>query len=169
MIGYVVGADIGSSGLKAVLVHPDRGVVAVAEHGYPMHRPHPGWAENDPDDWYRALARAVPELLARADVPAAQVRALCLVGQRDVAVLLDEAGAVLGPCIHWTDRRDPAGTKALYDGLGRAALIDRAGTLPIPGLVLPEPGVDAHAPAGRIDQGALGAAAQGLSRLPADR
>ena len=137
MNGYVVGADIGSSGLKAVLVHPDRGVVAVAEHGYPTHRPRRGWAENDPDDWYRALARAVPELLGRADVPASQVTGLCVVGQRDVAVLLDETGAVLGPCIHWTDRRDPAGTRELYDRLGRATLIDRSGTLPIPGLVLP--------------------------------
>jgi xylulokinase len=65
------------------------------------------------------------------------VRALCVVGQRDVAVLLDDSGTVLGPCIHWTDRRDPAETQALYDGLGRAELIDRSATLPIPGLVLP--------------------------------
>jgi xylulokinase len=137
MIDYVVGADIGSSGLKAVLVHPDRGVVAVAEHGYPMHRPRRGWAENDPDDWFRALARAVPQLLGHAAVPASQVRGLCVVGQRDVAVLLDRDGEVLGPCIHWTDRRDPAETRQLFDDLGRATLIDRSGTLPIPGLVLP--------------------------------
>ena len=137
MIGYVVGADIGSSGLKAVLVHPDRGVVAVAEHSYPMHRPQRGWAENDPDDWFRALAQAVPELLSGAGVPASVVKGLCVVGQRDVAVLLDEAGTVLGPCIHWTDRRGPGETRELYDRLGRATLIDRSGTLPIPGLVLP--------------------------------
>lgn len=137
MSGYVVGADIGSSGLKAVLVHADRGVVAVAEHGYPMHRPHRDWAENDPDDWYRALAAAVREILARGGARAGEVSALCLVGQRDVAVLLDAAGTVLAPCIHWTDRRDPDQTRDLYDALGRQELIDRSGTLPIPGLVLP--------------------------------
>ena len=137
MSGYVVGADIGSSALKAALVHPDRGVVAVAEHTYPMHRPHRDWAENDPDDWFRALARAVPEVLASAGVPASQVGALCLVGQRDVAVLLDAGGTVLAPTIHWTDRRHPDETRDLYEGIGRADLIDRAGTLPIPGLVLP--------------------------------
>jgi xylulokinase len=60
---YVIGADVGSSGLKAALVHPDQGVVAVAEQAYPMHRPHPGWAENDPDDWFRALAAACRVLL----------------------------------------------------------------------------------------------------------
>ena len=50
MSGYVVGADIGSSALKAALLHPDLGVAAVAEHTYPMHRPQRDWAENDPED-----------------------------------------------------------------------------------------------------------------------
>ena len=53
--GYVIGADVGTSALKAVLVHAERGVVAAAEHAYPMDRPEPGWAQNDPEDWYRAL------------------------------------------------------------------------------------------------------------------
>lgn len=137
MSGYVVGADVGTSALKAALVHPDRGVVAVAEHTYQMHRPHRDWAENDPEDWFRALARAIPAVLAAGGVTAADVEALCLVGQRDVAVLLDDAGSVLTRCIHWTDRRHPAETSAIYDSLDRSRLIDRAGTLPIPGLVLP--------------------------------
>jgi len=134
---YVIGADVGSSALKAVLVHAEQGVVGVAEHTYPMHRPRRDWAENDPDDWFRALAGAIPELLCGAGVAAKQVGALCLVGQRDIAVLLSDRGTVLAPCIHWTDRREPAETTALYDTLGRATLIDRSGTLPIPGLVLP--------------------------------
>ena len=134
---YVIGADVGSSGLKAALVHPDQGVVAVAEQAYPMHRPHPGWAENDPDDWFRALAAAVPQVLRQAGVSAAEVGSLCLVGQRDIAVLLGADGTVLAPCIHWTDRRDPGETTELYESLGRPVLIDRSGTLPIPGLELP--------------------------------
>jgi xylulokinase len=137
MSAYVVGADVGSSCLKAALIHPERGVVAIAEHVYPMHRPHPGWAENDAEDWYEALAKAVPEVLTAGGVSPGQVAALCLVGQRDIAVLLDEDGDVLAPVIHWTDRRDPHETTELYDGLGRQNLIERGGTLPIPGLVLP--------------------------------
>ncbi|BBY86617.1 xylulokinase [Mycolicibacterium tokaiense] len=136
MSGYVVGADIGTSALKASLVHPDRGVVAVAERTYPLSRPHRDWAENDPDDWLRALAAAVPEVLAAAGVSAADVCALCLVGQRDIAVLLDEDGEVLTPCIHWTDRRDLDESSELYDRLGRRTLVERSGTHPIPGLVL---------------------------------
>lgn len=137
MSPYLIGADVGSSALKAALVHPDRGVVAIAEHSYPMHRPHPEWAQNDPDDWYRALAKAIPEVLAKGGVAPGEVAALCLAGQRDIAVLLDEAGRALAPCIHWSDRRDPEETTQLYEELGRERLIDRSGTLPIPGLELP--------------------------------
>lgn len=137
MSPYVIGADVGSSALKAALVHPERGVVAIAEHGYPMHRPRPQWAENDPDDWYRALCEAIPEVLQTGGVDASEVAALCIAGQRDVAVLLDAEGRVLAPCIHWSDRRDPDETAQLFDSLGRARLIDHSGTLPIPGLVLP--------------------------------
>ncbi|MFF8927176.1 FGGY-family carbohydrate kinase [Streptomyces longwoodensis] len=134
---WLIGADVGSSCLKAAAVHPEQGVVAISEEYYPMHRPHPGWAQNDPEDWYQALALAVPAALAQAGISASDVAALCLVGQRDIAVLTDEAGHALAPVIHWTDRRDPAETTAVYERLGSRALIDITGTLPIPGLVLP--------------------------------
>lgn len=150
---YLIGLDLGTSALKAVLAGPERGVVAVAEHGYAMHRPHPGWAENDPEDWVRAAAQAVPELLARGGILAGDVAAVCIVSQRDIAALIDESGEPLGRCIHWSDRRDPDETVALFDQLGRDRLLETCGTDPIPGLLLPnlvwiarhEPGLFARA------------------------
>jgi xylulokinase len=133
----LIGADVGSSCLKVAVIHPERGVIAIAEQAYPMHRPKPGWAQQDAADWYRALARAVPLVLAQAGIAAGQVAALGLAGQRDIAVVLDVDGEPITPVIHWSDRRDPVETTELYDRLGRAELIDRSGTLPIPGLVLP--------------------------------
>lgn len=137
MSNWLIGADIGSSGLKAALVHPEQGVVAISEQSYSMHRPHPDWAENYAEDWYWALARAIPEVLHAANVSASEVRALCVAGQRDIAVLLDDAGRVLSPVIHWTDRRHPEATERIYDSIGREKLVNTSGTLPIPGLVLP--------------------------------
>jgi xylulokinase len=134
---YLVGLDLGTSALKAVLADPERGVAAVAEHDYPMRRPHPGWAENDPEDWMTAAARAVPRLLARGGIAAGEVAAVCIVSQRDIGALIDGAGAPLGPCIHWSDRRDPDETERLFDGLGRERLLETCGTDPIPGLLLP--------------------------------
>jgi xylulokinase len=137
MTPYVIGLDLGSSALKAVLASVETGVVAVAERGYPMHRAHPGWAENDPEDWVTAAAAAVPLLLRRGEVDAESVAAVCIVGQRDIVALIDGAGSVLGPCIHWSDRRDPDGVQRLFDRIGRERLLDVSGTPATPGLVLP--------------------------------
>jgi xylulokinase len=134
---YLIGIDLGSSGLKGVLGHPRRGVVAITERGYPMHRPHPGWAENDPEDWFGAVAWAVTDLLARGGIGAAEVRALSIVSQRDVVALVDADGHSLAPCIHWSDRRDSHETERLFDRIGRERLFEISGTAPIPGLVLP--------------------------------
>lgn len=137
MGSLLIGADIGSSALKAVLVDPATGVLAIAERPYRMHRPHPGWAENDPADWFDAVVAAVHELLATAGVAGLEVVGLCVVGQRDPVVLLDEHFRVLGPAIHWTDRRDPAGTAAIFAAVGRDRILDVSGVVPTPGLVLP--------------------------------
>jgi xylulokinase len=136
-VSHLIGLDLGTSALKAVLAHREHGVVAVAEHAYPMHRPAPGWAENDPEDWLRAAAGAVPELLARGGIAAGDVVAVCIVGQRDIAALIDADGAPLGRSIHWSDRRDPEETARLLDRLGRDRLLAMSGTDPIPGLLLP--------------------------------
>jgi sugar (pentulose or hexulose) kinase len=137
MVSHLIGVDIGTSGLKTALVHAEAGVLAVAERSYPLHRPATAWAENDPEDWYRALVDTVHEIVARAGVPPATVLALCIVAQRDQFVLLDGAGRVLTPAIHWTDRRDPEETERLYAQLGRERLIHITGVIPIPGLGLP--------------------------------
>jgi sugar (pentulose or hexulose) kinase len=134
---HLIGLDIGTSALKAVLAHPEEGLRGVTEVGYAMHRPHPGWAENDADDWLRAAATAIPTLLSSAGVAPEQVVAACFVSQRDTAVLVDDRGEPLAPCIHWSDRRDPHETAALFDRLGRDRLLETTGTAPIPGLVLP--------------------------------
>lgn len=137
MSRVVIGADIGSSTLKAVVVCEDRGILAVDERPYPMLRPHPGWAENDAEDWWSALVAAIANLLEAGKCASADVAALCVSSQRDIAVLVDADGLPLSNCIHWTDRRDPDETAALYDDLGMDWLIDTSGTLPIPGLILP--------------------------------
>jgi len=137
MSSYVLGADVGTSCLKVVLIHPERGVISKDEFSYQMNRPHAFWAENDAEDWYIALTKAIPKVLITAGITASDVAALCIVGQRDIGVLLDGNGEVLAPVIHWTDRRDPDQTHKFYDQVGREELIDRSGTLPIPGLWLP--------------------------------
>jgi sugar (pentulose or hexulose) kinase len=133
----VVGVDIGTSSTKSVLVAADGEVLASARAEYPMYRPHPGWAENDPEDWVAAVRSTVRSVMADGGIPADRVRALCIVGQRDPGVMLDEAGRPLGRAISWIDLRGREEAADLYGGLGVDRLIATTGLVPIPGLTLP--------------------------------
>ena len=137
MAAYLIGVDLGTSGMKAVLMRSDGPLLRVAARGYPMHRPFTDWAENDPDDWFRAFVEVVRELVEISRVDPAEVKALSIVAQRDPAVLLDIEGRVLGPSISWTDRRDQAETEQIYSSFGRQYLTHVTGVVPIPALMLP--------------------------------
>ncbi|GIT91993.1 xylulokinase [Jannaschia pagri] len=100
-----LGLDLGTSGLKAILMDEEGAVVATADHAYDNPHPQPGWSEQDPADWitacegvFDALARDVPEKLA-------DLRAIGLSGQMHGATLIDADDAVLRPCILWNDTR----------------------------------------------------------------
>ncbi len=132
----LIGCDIGTSAVKAVLTTPDGDLVArqIAEH--PMHRPHPGWAENDPEDWYDGVTGVVRGLLKASGVAASRVAALGVVAQREPVVLLDGSGRVLTPSISWTDHRTYREAQEVCDRFGRTWLIDRTGMAPVPGATL---------------------------------
>src|SRR6266542_777791 len=133
----LIGLDLGTSSTKALLVDEAGTVLAWAREEYPMHRPHPGWAENDPDDWVDAVAQATRRVVAASGIVPACIKGLCIVAQRDPLVFLDAAGRVLRRSISWTDLRDRAETDCVYDGLGRDRLFATCGLVPVPGLALP--------------------------------
>jgi sugar (pentulose or hexulose) kinase len=134
---WLLGVDIGTSSVKALAVSPGRGVLAAASVEHPMHRPRPGHAENDPDDWLRGVVAAVAQLTAAEGVDGDAVAGLAIVAQRDPWVLLDARGRPLAPAISWTDSRTQPDVDELCARFGRTWLIDRTGVLPIPGLGLP--------------------------------
>jgi xylulokinase len=96
--------DVGTGGTRAVLVNEQGRLVASAsaEHE-PFRVAHPGWAEQDPEDWWRAAQQAIREVLAAAKNP--RVEAAGLTGQMHGAVMLDKDGKVLRPSLIWCDTR----------------------------------------------------------------
>ena len=99
-----LGIDLGTSGLRALLVDERGNPIGAAERAYDARRPLPGWSEQDPADWIAAVEGAVEDLRAR--FPAfAFLRGIGVSGQMHGAVLLDAAGQVLRPCILWNDTR----------------------------------------------------------------
>lgn len=102
---YLMGLDVGTSSLKAVLYDRDLRPVAAARHEYPTRYPAPGAAEQDPDDWLRALAAATRDLLAQSGLPATAIAAIGVDGMSSLALPIDGAGKPLRPAMIWLDRR----------------------------------------------------------------
>ncbi len=105
---YVIGADVGSQGMKTVLLNTHGSVVASAYAAYDAHYPAPAWAEEDPNDWEQALATTVRHVMQQADVHPESIVALALASQVDGLVCVGKHGDVLRPAIIWLDRRATA-------------------------------------------------------------
>jgi len=124
-MSLLLGIDIGTSGSKAVLISPDGSVRAEVTTEYPMHVPRPGWAEQNPEDWWKATVTSIRQVLSRTGNEA--IAGIGLTGQMHGLVLLDEAGKVLRPCIMWNDQRTAVQCAEIEQKVGRAKLIELAG------------------------------------------
>ena len=117
-MGYLIGADIGSQSVKAILLDPDGRTVASAGQACVMMHPHNGWAEQDPADWQTGLTIAVRQLITRSGVAPSQVTHLGLASQVDGVVPVDDRLWPLRPGLIWLDRRAAEQAAALSRELG---------------------------------------------------
>ncbi|NPV67365.1 MAG: xylulokinase [Anaerolineae bacterium] len=130
----LLGLDIGTSSAKAVLFDPESaGIVAVAGREYPVLKPAPDRAEQEPQTWWQAVVSATQEVIAAAR--RTDVAAISFSGQMHGTVLLDAAGEPLGPAIIWADQRSAAECEALTAVLGPERYAGLAGTLPAVGFM----------------------------------
>jgi xylulokinase len=128
-----LGLDLGTSGLKGVLIDEGQRPLAEASAPLAVSRPAPGWSEQSPADWL-AAAEAVLDALAAAH-PLDDVRGIGLSGQMHGATLLDAADEVLRPCILWNDTRAAAEAAELdADPLFRRV----TGNIVFPGFTAPK-------------------------------
>lgn len=100
-----LGLDLGTSGVKALLIDADQRIVGQANGALEVSRPHPNWSEQDPAHWIRATEEAIGKLKAGHGEALAAVKGIGLSGQQHGATLLDAAGDVLRPCMLWNDTR----------------------------------------------------------------
>lgn len=100
-----LGIDLGTSGIKAMLVDADFATIGVAHAALTVSRPHPGWSEQAPADWIAGCESAIGELARAHPAAMAGLRAIGLSGHMHGATLLDADDTVLRPCILWNDGR----------------------------------------------------------------
>jgi xylulokinase len=101
----IVGIDIGTQSLKVAVADRGLKVRGQAATPYRAHFPKPGWAEQDPDLWERALRPTIARALGQAGVAPREIAALGVCGQLDGCLAVDANGGALGPCLIWMDRR----------------------------------------------------------------
>lgn len=135
----LLGIDVGTGGTRAVLI--DRTGRVLASHSAlhaPIHSEHIGWAEQNPEDWWRAAQEAVRGALKQAEAAGhgTEVEAFGLTGQMHGCVMLDAEGAVLRPSLIWCDQRTQPQCDWLTDKIGYEKLIQLVANPALPNFTL---------------------------------
>ncbi|MCH4549121.1 xylulokinase [Rhizobium changzhiense] len=130
-----LGLDLGTSGVKAMLIDGDQKIVGSANGALDVSRPHSGWSEQEPAHWVRATGEAVAGLKAKHPKELAAVKGIGLSGQMHGATLIDATDKVLRPCILWNDTRSYVEAAALDADPRFRAL---TGNIVFPGFTAPK-------------------------------
>ena len=130
-----LGLDLGTSGLRALLVRVDGSVVGSAEATYPVSHPQSGWSEQNPADWVTACESVVAKLRAAHPQDWPDLSGIAVAGQMHGATLLDAKDDVLRPCILWNDTRSFAEATELD---GQPGMREISGNIVFPGFTAPK-------------------------------
>jgi xylulokinase len=124
MASYILGIDVGTGGTRALIVDEKGRIVAAAtEEHEPFASPKIGWAEQSPEDWWRAAGIAVGKSLAQANLRVDQISCVGFSGQMHGAVMLDVKGEVVRPALIWCDVRTEKQCRELNERIGAERLI----------------------------------------------
>ena len=134
-----LGIDVGTGGTRALLIDRSGKVLAThsADHA-PIHSEQVGWAEQDPEDWWRAAQRAISGALSAASAAGhtSVVEAVGLTGQMHGCVMLDAGGQVLRPALIWCDQRTQPQCDWLTRTIGASRLLELTANPALPNFTL---------------------------------
>ena len=126
---FLLGIDIGSSGVKATLVSPERGIVASTSREVALYSDYPGWAEADPGEWWSATCEVIARLLNDSAVSSDDVGALAVSGMVPAVVICDDQGVPLRRAILQNDARATHEIKELQRALEHLDLLRLTGSV----------------------------------------
>ena len=121
----ILGVDVGTGGTRVVLIDRTGKVLAsfASEHA-PIRSDHIGWAEQDPEDWWRATRETIAGAMAESELTGAEIEAVGLTGQMHGCVMLDAEGKVLRSALIWADQRTQPQCDWLTEKIGFERLIE---------------------------------------------
>jgi len=123
-MAYLLGIDVGTSGTKTLLIDESGKVIASAMDTYPLSTPKPLWAEQEPEDWWKATVSTIRTVLRESGVDPGEIAGIGLSGQMHGAVFLDERNQVLRPSILWCDQRTGAECEWITETIGKDKVVE---------------------------------------------
>ena len=132
----LIGVDLGTSATKVVAFDLAGNAVASATREYGVNTPHENWAEQDPEDWWKAAVGALRAITKK--VSAGRVAGLSFSGQMHGSVFLDSRDRVIRPCLLWCDGRTGAECEEIIETVGKKAFLGATRNLPLTGFTLPK-------------------------------
>jgi xylulokinase len=125
---HLLSIDLGTSSVKVLLAMETGEILSQGSAEYPIHRPQPDWAEQNPADWWRATVTAVHQVLTGVHRRPISLSAIGLSGQMHGTVLLDKKEQLLGPAIIWPDQRSQRQVQEITGLIGAERLIELTGS-----------------------------------------
>ncbi|WP_346868386.1 MULTISPECIES: xylulokinase [unclassified Clostridium] len=121
---YLLGIDIGTSGTKTVLFDRGGNPISSSTAEYPLYQPEIGWAEQDPQDWWKAVCITINQVIKDSNINPEYISGIGLSGQMHGLVMLDGDGNVLRKSIIWCDQRTAKECVEITEKVGEKRLID---------------------------------------------
>ena len=135
-MNYYVGADLGTSALKLLLVSEGGEIANSVTKEYPVFYPAPGWSEQNPVDWWSAFTKGIKELTQNIDP--ALIKGIGFGGQMHGLVILDENDNIIRPAILWNDGRTAPQTEYLNNIVGKDKLSEYTANIAFAGFTAPK-------------------------------
>jgi len=137
-MNYVIGIDLGTSAVKALLVDQNGHVVVEASEDIPLYHDRPGYSEQDPDDWVRQTKKAIQSLVRQSKVVPKAIKGLSFSGQMHGLVLLDKDMKPLRRAILWNDTRTTQECQDIEAQIGLETLLKITKNRALEGFTLPK-------------------------------
>ena len=135
---YLIGYDIGTTSTKGVIIDRDGAIIGSAIKEYRLITPKPGWAEQNPEDWWQAFIDITEELLTKTGINPGNICALGLSGQQHGSVFIDKEGQVIRPAILWCDQRTDKQCRHINQTFGSSQFIELAKNKALSGFTAPK-------------------------------
>lgn len=131
-----IGVDLGTSAVKLLLMNEKGDIKKIVSKEYPISFPHPGWSEQNPEDWFEKSMEGIKELTAECDKK--QIAGISFGGQMHGLVVLDEEDQVIRPAILWNDGRTEKETDYLNEVIGKEKLSTYTANIAFAGFTAPK-------------------------------